>query len=215
MGGVAAINVGKQIFMRAETELIQRCQSGDQFAFEALLKKYERKVLGLVYRIVRSPKDVEDLAQEVFIKLYFSLPQFRLESSLDAWVYRIAVNQCYDHLRKQKRQSAVSVSDLSEEEAAGFESLKSTTQPSPVDIERTLEVKQAAERLLSLLHPKDRILLILKEVEQFSIEDLGDIFHMSHSAVKLRLFRARRQLQAVYEKSRKRRSQRNAPHVTP
>ena len=170
--------------------------------------------MGLVYRIVRSPKDVEDLAQEVFIKLYFSLPQFRLEASLDAWVYRITVNQCYDHLRKQKRQSSVNVSDLSEDEAAGFEGLQSTTLPSPVDIERTLEVKQTAQRLLSLLHPKDRILLILKEVEQFSIEELGTIFRMSHSAVKLRLFRARRQLQAAYEKGRKRGSQRNASHVT-
>jgi RNA polymerase sigma-70 factor (ECF subfamily) len=169
----------------------------------------------LVYRIIRSPKDVEDLAQEVFIKLYFSLPQFRLEASLDAWVYRIAVNQCYDHLRKQKRHSSVSVSDLSEEEAAGLEGLQSTTQPSPTDIERALEVKQTAERLLSLLHPKDRMLLILKEVEQFSIEELGEIFRMSHSAIKLRLFRARRQLQAVYEKSRKKRNQRNVSHVTP
>jgi RNA polymerase sigma-70 factor (ECF subfamily) len=215
MGEVAAINAGKQIFMRAETELIQRCQRGDQSAFEALLKRYERKVFGLVYRIIRSPKDVEDLAQEVFIKLYFSLPQFRLEASLDAWVYRIAVNQCYDHLRKQKRHSSVSVSDLSEEEAAGLEGLQSTTQPSPTDIERALEVKQTAERLLSLLHPKDRMLLILKEVEQFSIEELGEIFRMSHSAIKLRLFRARRQLQAVYEKSRKKRNQRNVSHVTP
>ena len=204
MGEAAAINMGNQILVAAETELIRRCRSGDQSAFETLVKKHERRIFGLIHQIVRSSKDVEDIAQEVFIKLYFSLPQFRMDASLDAWIYRIAVNQCYDFLRKERRHAQIYLSELSDEEAFLFDSLESTTQPTSTDVEKTLETKQLAERLLGLLHPRDRMLLVLKEVEQLSIEELANIFKTSPSAIKLRLFRARRQLQAVYEKSRKR-----------
>lgn len=200
----AAIIMGKQFLAAAETDLIRRCRSGDQAAFETLVKKHERRIFGLIHQIIRSSKDVEDIAQEVFIKLYFSLSQFRMDASFEAWIYRIAVNQCYDFLRKEKRHAQVYMSELSEEEAFHFESLESTTQPISVDVEKSLETKQVAERLLALLHPRDRMLLVLKEVEQLSVEELADIFKTSPSAIKLRLFRARRQLQAVYEKSRKR-----------
>jgi RNA polymerase sigma-70 factor (ECF subfamily) len=189
--------------IRADKELVQRCQQGDQSAFELLLQKFERRIFGLIYQIVRSPGDVEDIAQEVFTKLYFSLPQFRLEASFEAWLYRITVNQCYDFLRKRKRDAQVVESDLSEEEAHFFEKFGSVTQPHYADVSSRLEVQQTAERLLSTLPPKDRSMLILKEIEELSIAELSEIFKTSASAIKLRLFRARNQLRSVYEKSRK------------
>jgi RNA polymerase sigma-70 factor (ECF subfamily) len=189
--------------IRADKELVQRCQQGDQFAFELLLHKFERRIFGLIYQIVRSPGDVEDIAQEVFTKLYFSLPQFRLEASFEAWLYRITVNQCYDFLRKRKRDAQVVESDLSEQEALFFERFGSITQPHYADVSSRLEVQQTAERLLSALPPKDRSLLILKEIEELSIAELSEIFKASASAIKLRLFRARNQLRLVYDKSRK------------
>ena len=189
--------------MTVDKELIQRCQQGDQAAFEVLVKKHERRVFGLVYQMVRQPSEVEDIAQEVFTKIYFSLPKFRIEACYEAWLYRITVNQCYDYLRKRKREAQVTESDLSEEEAAFFERFGSITQPRYLDISKRLEIRQTAERLLSVLPPKDRSLLILKEIEGLSIEELTQIFKSSASAIKLRLFRARNQLKAVYEKSRK------------
>ena len=187
-----------------DAELIHRCQQGDQAAFEELVKRSERRVYGLIYQIVRSTNDVEDIAQEVFTKLFFSLPQFRLDASFDAWLYRIAVNQCYDYLRRRKRNPQVTQADLSEEEAAFFESDESVTLARPADISKRMELRQLAENLLSALPPKERSLLILKEIEQFSIEELASIFKTSKSAIKLRLFRARNHLKAVYEKSKKR-----------
>jgi len=188
----------------ADAELIHRCQQGDHAAFEELVKRSERRVYGLIYQIVRSTNDVEDIAQEVFTKLFFSLPQFRLDASFDAWLYRIAVNQCYDYLRRRKRNPQVTQADLSEEEAAFFESDESVTLARPADISKRMEIKQLAENLLSALPPKERSLLILKEIEQLSIEELASIFKTSKSAIKLRLFRARNHLKAVYEKSKKR-----------
>ena len=203
MGNIAMVQARRPELIRADKELVQRCQQGDQFAFELLLQKFERRIFGLIYQIVRSPGDVEDIAQEVFTKLYFSLPQFRLEASFEAWLYRITVNQCYDFLRKRKRDAQVVESDLSEQEALFFERFGSITQPHYADVSSRLEVQQTAERLLSALPPKDRSLLILKEIEELSIAELSEIFKASASAIKLRLFRARNQLRLVYDKSRK------------
>jgi RNA polymerase sigma-70 factor (ECF subfamily) len=204
MGGAAAVRVDDPVRIPADTDLIQRCLRGDQTAFEDLIKRHQRRVFGLIYQVVRSSNDVEDIAQEVFTRVYFSLPQFRMEASFDAWLYRIAVNLCYDYLRRQKRCPQVNLSELSEEEAAVFESLGSTTQPRTAGIEKQLELQQIAGHLLDRLHPKDRLLLVLKEVEELTIEELMKVFKASQSAVKLRLFRARKQLQSAFEKSRHR-----------
>src|SRR5438093_311530 len=204
VGEVAAPQARRHVLTMADAELIHRCQQGDHAAFEELVKRSERRVYGLIYQIVRSTNDVEDIAQEVFTKLFFSLPQFRLDASFDAWLYRIAVNQCYDYLRRRKRNPQVTQADLSEEEAAFFESDESVTLARPADISKRMELRQLAENLLSALPPKERSLLILKEIEQFSIEELASIFKTSKSAIKLRLFRARNHLKAVYEKSKKR-----------
>jgi RNA polymerase sigma-70 factor (ECF subfamily) len=186
--------------MKPETELVRRSQQGDALAFEELVRSCQQKVFGLIYQILRSPEEVEDVAQEVFTKLYFSLPQFRLDSSFQAWLYRIVVNQCYDQLRKRKRSPQINYSDLSQTEAMDFERLRSLTGSKPPDVGRTVELRQIAERLLSLLPPGDRLLLVLKEVEDFSIEDLSGTFKISRNAVKLRLFRARHKLRRAFEK---------------
>lgn len=188
--------------MTPQTELVRRSQQGDVEAFEELVASCQRRVFGLIYQVLRSPEEVEDIAQEVFTKLYFSLPQFRLDSSFQAWLYRIVVNQCYDHLRKRKRTPQINYSDLSETEASVFDSLPSLTESRPPDIAKTVELREIADRLLGLLPPADRMLLVLKEMEDFSIEDLAGVFKISKNAVKLRLFRARHQLRRAYEKGK-------------
>ncbi len=203
MGNIAMLHATSPSPLTADKDIIRRSQQGDQAAFELLVRKFERRVFGLIYQMVRSPSEVEDIAQEVFTKLYFSLPQFRLEASFEAWLYRITVNQCYDFLRKRKREAQVAQADLTEEEMRFFESFGSITQKPTLDISKRLELRQTAERLLSALPPKDRSLLVLKEVEELSIEELTAIFKASASAIKLRLFRARNHLKSVYEKGRK------------
>jgi RNA polymerase sigma-70 factor (ECF subfamily) len=188
----------------ATKDLIQSCQGGDSAAFEELVKRFQRKVFGLIYQIVRSANEVEDIAQEVFTKLFFSLHQFRLEASFDAWLYRITVNQCCDYLRKRKRTPHVNESELSGEELACFERVGSFSQSREIDISRRLEMKQTAANLLSALPPQERSLLVLKEVEELSIEELMAVFKASRSAIKVRLFRARRRLKSLYERWKRR-----------
>jgi RNA polymerase sigma-70 factor, ECF subfamily len=195
---------------RMNRELIQSCQRGDAAAFEELIRRFERKVFGLIYQVVRSANEVEDIAQEVFTKLFFSLPQFRLEASFEAWLYRITVNQCCDYLRKRKRTPHVNESELSAEEAANFERVGSFSQSREMDISLRLEMRQTADNLLSALPPQERSLLVLKEVEELSIEELMAVFKASRSAIKVRLFRARRRLKSLYETRMKRKGGRRA-----
>ena len=204
MSKAAAVQTTESDAAVVNRELILRCQKGDTAAFEEIVKRFERKVFGLIYQIVRSANDVEDIAQEVFTKLFFSLPQFRLESSFEAWLYRITVNQCCDFLRKRKRTPQVNESELSPEEAAYFERVGSFSHRREIDISRRLEMKQTAGNLLSALSPQERTLLILKEIEELSIEELMGIFKASRSAIKVRLFRVRKRLKSLCEPRRKR-----------
>jgi RNA polymerase sigma-70 factor (ECF subfamily) len=210
MSKAASVQARESGSRTATRDLIQSCQEGDTTAFEELVKRFERKVFGLAYQIVRSANEVEDIAQEVFTKLFFSLPQFRLDASFEAWLYRITVNQCCDYLRKRKRTRHVNESELSEEEAAYFEKVGSFSQSREMDIGLRLEIRQTADNLLSALPPQERSLLVLKEVEELSIEELMAVFKASRSAIKVRLFRARRRLKSLYETRMKRKGGRRA-----
>jgi len=210
MSKAASVQARESGSRTATRDLIQSCQEGDTAAFEELVKRFERKVFGLAYQIVRSANEVEDIAQEVFTKLFFSLPQFRLDASFEAWLYRITVNQCCDYLRKRKRTRHVNESELSEEEAAYFEKVGSFSQSREMDISLRLEIRQTADNLLSALPPQERSLLVLKEVEELSIEELMAVFKASRSAIKVRLFRARRRLKSLYETRMKRKGGRRA-----
>jgi RNA polymerase sigma-70 factor (ECF subfamily) len=190
-------------------ELIESCQKGEPGAFEELIKRFERRVFGLIYQVVRSANEVEDIAQEVFTKLFFSLPQFRLDASFEAWLYRITVNQCCDYLRKRRRTPYLNESELSTEEAGYFDQVGSFSQGPALDISRQLELRETAANLLSALRPSERSLLVLKEVEEFSIEELMAVFKASRSSIKVRLFRARRHLKSVYEAEKKKRGLRS------
>jgi RNA polymerase sigma-70 factor (ECF subfamily) len=196
----AAVRTTKRSAMKADPELIQQCQQGDKQAFEQLVKSYERKVFGLVYQITRSSNEVEDIAQEVFTKIYFSLPQFRLDASFDAWLYRIVVNQCCDHLRKRKRTAQVLESELGEEDSDYFENLTAAASPRVPGIDKQMEMQQLAAELLGYLPPEERSLLILKEIEDLSILELAKVFKTTQSAVKLRLFRARNHVRKEHDR---------------
>ncbi len=186
--------------MKADRDLIECCLKGDRASFERLVKLYERKVFGLIYQTTRSANNVEDLAQEIFVKVYFAMPQFRLDASFDAWLYRITLNHCYDYLRKRRNTPQISESELSQEESQTFDILSSQLPAAGIDPARKMELKQITDKLLGLLPPLDRSLLVLKEVEELSIEELAKVFKLSKSAIKLRLFRARNRLKEEYSK---------------
>ena len=104
-----------------EGALVRRAQSGDEAAFREIVEKYQSKVFSIIHGIVRQRNDVEDIAQQVFAKVYFSIRNFDFRSSLITWIYKITVNECFDYLRKKKVRKLVYESDMSEDEVRRVE----------------------------------------------------------------------------------------------
>jgi RNA polymerase sigma-70 factor (ECF subfamily) len=145
-----------------DRELVSRAQSGDKEAFEELVRRHQHRVFAVASGILRRREDVEDIAQQVFVKAYFSLKRFDQRAAFSTWLYKITVNECWDLLRKKKVRPLLYESDLSEEQALQFsasERLDSGAQ----DISDKLEAQQQVERLLEGLDERDRMMLILKK----------------------------------------------------
>src|ERR1700674_3732948 len=102
--------------MLVEFELIQKAQKGDDAAFNQVVIAYRKRILGTIARLIGRPEDVEDVAQEVFLRLYYSLDQLRTPEVFEPWLYRLTVNASYDYLRKQRRRNESRMSDLSEQQ---------------------------------------------------------------------------------------------------
>src|SRR6188472_1992227 len=102
--------------MLVEFELIERARSGDDAAFNQVIQAYRKRILGTIARLIGRPEDVEDVGQEVFMRLYFSLDQLRTAEVFEPWLYRLTVNACYDYLRRQRRRHESRMSDLSEQQ---------------------------------------------------------------------------------------------------
>jgi RNA polymerase sigma-70 factor, ECF subfamily len=176
-----------------DRELVRRAQAEDQGAFEELVRRHQHRVVAVAGGILRQREDVEDIAQQVFVKAYFSLKRFDQRAAFSTWLYKITVNECWDLLRKRKVRPLVYESDLSEEQARQFGAPEERSTPTP-DISDTLEARQQVERLLECLDERDRMMLILKEVEGFAVEEIAEILDLNANTVKVRLFRARRRI---------------------
>jgi RNA polymerase sigma-70 factor, ECF subfamily len=176
-----------------DRELVRRAQAEDQEAFEELVRRHQQRVAAVAGGILRQREDVEDIAQQVFVKAYFSLKRFDQRAAFSTWLYKITVNECWDLLRKRKVRPLVYESDLSEEQARQYGAPEERSTPVP-DISDKLVARQRVERLLGCLDERDRMMLILKEVEGFAVEEIAEILDLNANTVKVRLFRARRRI---------------------
>jgi len=165
-----------------ELELVRRVQAGDQKAFRDMLERYQAKVHSIIYGILRNREDTEDIAQQVFTKVYFAIKDFDCRCLPLTWICRIAINECYTHLRK-RRLNVVEEPATSPEHAGNLP---------PVD--KTLAQRDYLNKLLTRISEEDRSLLIFKEVEGHSIAELAEMTGLTASAIKIKLFRARHKL---------------------
>jgi RNA polymerase sigma-70 factor (ECF subfamily) len=176
-----------------EGALVRRAQSGDEAAFRELVEKYQSKVFSIIHGIVRQKNDVEDIAQQVFAKIYFSIKNFDFRSSPITWIYKITVNECFDYLRKKKVRKLVYESDLSEDEVRRVENTEPAADRTP-RVDATLARRDYVTKLLGRVSEEERSLLMLKEVEGYSVEELAKMLNMNENTVKVKLFRARQKL---------------------
>src|SRR5690348_14782570 len=174
-------------------ELLGRAQAEEKGAFEELIRRHQHRVFAVAGGILRKREDVEDVAQQVFVKAYFSLKRFDQRAAFSTWLYKITVNECWDLLRKKKVRPLVYESDLSEEQARQVITSEEKENPG-LDISEKIEAREHVERLLEGLDERDRLMLMLKEVEGYSIEEIAEVLNLNGNTVKVRLFRARRRV---------------------
>ncbi len=178
--------------MQIDFDLIRRAQAGDHAAFNAIVQAYRKRILGTISRLIGRPEDVEDVGQEVFLRLYYSLDQLRAAEVFEPWLYRLTVNAAYDYLRKQRRRGEARMADLSEQQVMMADAAAGT-RISDQERERA-KVREHVQTLLSSVSEEDRLLLTLKEVEGLSLKELEKIYRVKENALKVRLFRARQRV---------------------
>ena len=176
-----------------EGALVRRAQEGDESAFKEIVERYQSKVFSIIHGIVRQRNDVEDIAQQVFTKVYFSIRKFDFRSSLITWIYKITVNECYDYLRKRKVRKLVYESDLSEDEVRRVENSDPAIDQKPM-ADTDLARRDYLIKLLARVSEEERNLMMLKEVEGHSVEELAQMTGMNENTIKVKLFRARQKL---------------------
>lgn len=179
--------------------LIARAQAGDRAAFEVLVHRYDRDVLRLVLRVVRSPEDARDVYQESFLRIYRNLHRFRLESGFYTWLYRVVTNVCLDHLRRRRSRPedqapALAAFDARQAQAADFFESRQDTQANPERLLLGQEIGQRIDAAVAQLSPRERMIFEMKHYQGLKLRAIGEALGTSEETVKNSLFRATRKL---------------------
>jgi len=184
--------------------LVDRCQKGDELAFEELVRKYQQTVFNLIYHSVGNRLDVEDIAQKVFSKIYFSLPKFDNKRPFFPWLYRIAVNQCYDELRRLRRRKVVTFTDLSLMETEAIEKLINQSETAPIQPEDHQELYAMLHKILDQLPAQQKAAIVLRDLESVPYDKMAEIMKCTEQAARLKVFRARTRLRDLMQKALRR-----------
>jgi len=172
-----------------DSDLAVRAARGDAAAFDALVMRWKDRVFRLAHRFFRRPEDAEDIAQEVFLKMYRSLGAYRSAAPFEHWLMRITSNTCRDVLRERKRHPATPLAELTEDAPAWLDRALAGGSLAATQAE---SARIAAAELIDRLPAKDRMVLVLMDIEGRSSQEIAGLMGTSRAAVKIRAFRARR-----------------------
>ncbi len=203
--------MGKEPLVEEDRDLVGRCQQGDELAFEELVRKYQQTVCNLVYHNIGYRNDVEDISQKIFAKIFFSLPKFDNKRPFFPWLYRIAINQCYDELRRARRRKVHTFTELNLEETESIEKLISQHEALPEPVEDRRELHALLRKMMDELPDQQRTALILRDLELVPYEKMAEIMSCTEQAARLKVFRARTRLRDLMEKALRR--QQRASHT--
>ena len=167
--------------MSEDLDYIEQFLSGEERAFEALVRKYQNKVLNIVYSLIGQDQESEDILQESFMKIYHNLKFFKRQSQFSTWLYRIVVNTAYDYMRRRKNFiSAEGVLDMSASAGKG-----------PRDVLLTQEKEAMIQTALGNIPLKFRAAVVLKDIEGLSYAQISEVLHCSIGTVESKIYRAR------------------------
>lgn len=179
----------------ADIGLVKKTLSGDDEAFAELVRRHKRRVFGIVAKFVRDNADLEDICQDIFIKVYQNLKYFRGDAPLEHWVSKIAVNACYDFLRKRRKVAEVPLEDVA------FSLRDPATGDAPGN-----ETWNFLQHALFHLLPEERMVITLLNLEEKSVREVSALTGWSEAKVKVRAFRARKALKRILDDNNGKRS---------
>lgn len=181
----------------SDEELVEKVKKGDVDAYEEIVKKYENKVFGIVYHMIKNQNDVEDLAQEVFIKVYKNLSKFKGDSSLYTWIYKITVNLCLDEMKKRK--NIIYLDEKLEVEDGELERELPSSDKTQVELYEEKELKENLHKCIGKLPEKQRVMIVLRDIKGFSYEEISEITSVKLGTVKSQINRARLKLKELLD----------------
>ena len=185
-----------------EAELIQQSQAGSLDAFEQLLLLYEKRIYAIAYKYMGNHEDASDMAQEALIKAYQSIQHFRGDAAFGTWLGKITANRCLDELRKRKNIQLTSLEETLELEEGSVKKELESPLVTPEDHAVQQETIAYMQGLIDSLKPEYRIVIILRELEGHSYEEIADLLQCSLGTVKSRISRARIYLKEKIEADR-------------
>ncbi|HVF45465.1 MAG TPA: sigma-70 family RNA polymerase sigma factor [Pyrinomonadaceae bacterium] len=184
--------------LTTDEQLVERAIAGDADAFGEVVRRWERKIYALAYGFTGSVEDARDAAQETFVAAYRNLQNFRGEAKVSSWLHRIAVNQCITRQRRARVRAETGIEDAVE--SAGESFLSAGEQASPARAAEAKERTEAVRRAVAALTPELREVVLLKEFEGLTFQEIADALQVPLSTVKSRLYTALRQLRMRLEK---------------
>ncbi|MCX6922418.1 MAG: sigma-70 family RNA polymerase sigma factor [Verrucomicrobia bacterium] len=182
---------------RTEAELIAAVLKGDAASFEPLVEKYSPRIFATARRYARRESEVEDIAQEIWLKAFERLHSFRSEAPFEHWLMRLAVRTCYDSLRRHQRNRETTFSELTGPEEDWLD--RFVSQPDTAD-ENAEAARQLIDRVMEKLSPAARMVLTLQEIENRSVKEISKLTGWSIPLVKVRAFRARAEMRKLLRK---------------
>jgi RNA polymerase sigma-70 factor (ECF subfamily) len=177
-----------------EVEWVKRAQRGESEAFGPLVERYQRRIFSLVYHVLQRRDEVEDITQEIFIKAFRSVRGYNFRASFGTWLSRIAMNHCYDHLRRSRASRVSYYWQLTEEGQRELEAKLESPEAQRLDEGERAALRDLVGKLLERAPRRDRVILVLKELEDYSVEEIAEILRLNASTVKVRLHRARKRM---------------------
>jgi RNA polymerase sigma-70 factor (ECF subfamily) len=179
-----------------DEELVDAFQGGELSAFDALVRRWERRIQGAIHRVMGSEEEARDLCQETFLKAYRALASFKREARFSSWLYQIALNLCRDRMRRRRGRTMVSLDAMDDEGA----SLPGKQGPSPLELAESGALARAVAAAVNGLPDEQREVIVLKEYQDLTFLEIAEILDVPLSTVKTRLYRGLGQLRQRLER---------------
>lgn len=180
-----------------EKELIREAKNGSMKAFEEIISLYEKKVFSTIYYMVKNENEIEDIAQEVFIKIYKNLKNFKEESSLYTWIYRITINVCIDEIKKRKK--VVYLDEEIETDDGEMRMQIPDESKSPSELAEEKDLKQRLTSCIRKLPEDQRIMIVLRDIKGFTYMEIAEMLKMNLGTVKSKINRSRASLKELLD----------------